>query len=45
MTDDNNKTQISRPRQLYIGEKKRVFQKISERSLRTNKQMFPNEIS
>ncbi len=45
MTDDNNKTQISRPRQLYIGEKKRVFKKISERSLRTNKQMFPNEIS
>ncbi len=45
MTDDNNKTQISRPRQLYIGEKKRVFKKISERSLHTNKQMFPNEIS
>ncbi|MDC3176519.1 citrate synthase [Alphaproteobacteria bacterium] len=45
MTDDSNKTQISRPRQLYIGEKKRVFKKISERSLRTNKQMFPNEIS
>ena len=45
MTDDNNKTQISIPRQLYIGEKKRVFKKISERSLRTNKQMFPNEIS
>ena len=22
MTDDNNKTQISRPRQLYIGEKR-----------------------
>ena len=45
MTDDNNKTEISRPRQLYIGEKKRVFKKISERSLRANKQMFPNEIS
>ena len=44
MTDDINKTQISRPRQLYIGEKKRVFKKISERSLRKNKQMFPNEI-
>ncbi len=45
MTDDINKTQISRPRQLYIGEKKRVFKKISERSMRKNKQMFPNEIS
>ena len=45
MTDDINKTQISRPRQLYVGEKKRIFKKISERSLRVNKQMFPNEIS
>ena len=28
MTDDEDTTQISRPRQLYIGEKKRTFKKM-----------------
>ena len=45
MTDDKDTTQISRPRQLYIGEKKRTFKKMNARSSKMNKPMFPSEIS
>ena len=45
MTDDEDTTQISRPRQLYVGEKKRTFKKMNERSSIINKPMFPSEIS
>ena len=41
MTENQSK-RISRPRQLYTGQKKRNFVKISDRKNKT--QMFPGEI-
>ena len=45
MTDDLDSKRISRPRQLYVGKKRRKFTKISLRKKIENQVMFPNKIS